>query len=171
MAPRREDLGSWLEGTPAGGAGEEGSTLGLPARGPGSRATLGRRLAGVALDWTLCMAISAAFFPSDRPAALPILAGDPMATLGIFAVSTTVLVGLLGHSIGHRLLGLQVVRLADLPARRAGASRDGGLLRPPGLVTGAIRTILLCLAIPAVIWDSSGRGMHDVAARTVLVRR
>lgn len=170
MAPRREDLGSWLEGTPAGGAGERRSTLGLPSQGSGSRARLGRRLGGVALDWTLCMAISAAFFPSDRPAALPILAGDPMATLAVFAVSTTLLVGLLGHSIGHRLLGLQVVRLANLPSRRAG-SRDGGPLRPPGLVAGAIRTVLLCLAIPAVIWDSSGRGMHDVAARTVLVRR
>lgn len=171
MAPRREDLGSWLEGTPAGGAEQRGSSLGLPAQGPGSRATLGRRVAGVALDWTLCMAVSAAFFPADRPAVLPILGGDPMATLVIFALTTTVLVGFLGHSIGHRLLGLQVVRLADLPTRRTGSAADAEGLRPPGLLTGAVRTVLLCLAVPAVVWDSSGRGMHDVAARTVLVRR
>lgn len=125
----------------------------------------------MALDWTLCMAISAAFFPADRPAVLPILGGDAMATLAIFAVSTIVLVGFLGHSIGHRLLGLQVVRLADLPARRSGSTGATEGLRPPGLLTAAIRTALLCLAIPAVVWDSSGRGMHDVAARTVLVRR
>jgi len=34
-----------------------------------------------------------------------------------------------------------------------------------------IRTVLLCLFIPAVIWDRDQRGMHDRLAGTVLVRR
>jgi hypothetical protein len=33
------------------------------------------------------------------------------------------------------------------------------------------RTALLCLVIPAVIWDTDQRGMHDRLVGTVLVRR
>jgi hypothetical protein len=32
------------------------------------------------------------------------------------------------------------------------------------------RTALLCIAIPALIWDRDGRGLHDRLARTVEVR-
>ncbi|MCU1514874.1 MAG: hypothetical protein JWO10_1964, partial [Microbacteriaceae bacterium] len=35
----------------------------------------------------------------------------------------------------------------------------------------ALRTVLLSLVIPAVIWDLDQRGLHDKAAGTVLVRR
>jgi uncharacterized RDD family membrane protein YckC len=92
-------------------------------------------------------------------------AADPWATLGVFAVSTAVLVSVLGNTIGHRLLGLRVVPFVD----------DGGVLRPvaaaPGLRAGLVRTALLSLVVPAVVWDRSGRGLHDVAARTLVVRR
>ncbi|PZP04804.1 MAG: RDD family protein, partial [Dermacoccus nishinomiyaensis] len=37
-------------------------------------------------------------------------------------------------------------------------------------LAGAVRTVLLCLAIPAVVTDSSGRGLHDKLAGTVIVR-
>jgi uncharacterized RDD family membrane protein YckC len=30
--------------------------------------------------------------------------------------------------------------------------------------------VLLCLLIPALIWDRVGRGLHDRAAGTVVVR-
>jgi hypothetical protein len=33
-----------------------------------------------------------------------------------------------------------------------------------------VRTVLLCLAIPALIWDADLRGLHDRAAGTMLVR-
>jgi uncharacterized RDD family membrane protein YckC len=33
-----------------------------------------------------------------------------------------------------------------------------------------VRTVLLCLVIPAFIWDRDGRGLHDKAAGTVVVR-
>jgi hypothetical protein len=33
------------------------------------------------------------------------------------------------------------------------------------------RTVLLCLVVPAVIWDRDQRGMHDRLIGTVLVRR
>lgn len=150
----REDLGSWLEGPPTDP--EPASRLGLPVEGPGSPARLSRRVVALLVDWFLSLAVSGLLFPEDD-AARGILAGDPFATLAVFAVSTAVLVGLLGHTIGHRLAGLHVVR-----------PRDG---RVPGPLAGVVRTGLLSLVVPAVVWDRDGRGLHDVAAGTVIVRR
>ena len=82
-----------------------------------------------------------------------------MATLGIFALENLLLVSTVGFTIGHRLLGVQV-RVLGAP--------DGVA---PGFARGAVRTVLLCLVIPAVVWDGDGRGLHDRAAGTVLVRR
>ena len=39
-----------------------------------------------------------------------------------------------------------------------------------GLWRPIVRTVLLVLVIPAVIWDADQRGLHDKAAGTVLVR-
>jgi uncharacterized RDD family membrane protein YckC len=150
----REDLGSWLEGPPTDPADESG--LGLPSTGPGSLAPMARRLLALGVDWFGSLAVSGLLFPEDG-ATRGILAGDRLATLGIFAISSAVLVGLLGHTIGHRLAGLRVMRL-----------RDG---RVPGPVAGAVRSALLLLVVPAVVWDRDGRGLHDVAAGTVIVRR
>lgn len=167
MASRRKDLGSWLEGTPGGSA--ESGRLGLPATGRGSPAGLPRRLIGVAVDWLLSLAVSSVLFPADDAGAMGLLAGAPLATLAVFGASTAVLVALLGHTIGHRLVGVGVVRLRDVTGAVAG---DGAARqRPPGLVAAVVRTVLLCLVIPAAVWDGDGRGLHDVAAGTVIVRR
>jgi uncharacterized RDD family membrane protein YckC len=40
-----------------------------------------------------------------------------------------------------------------------------------GLLGGAIRAFLLCLVIPAVVYDRDRRGLHDKAAQTIVVRR
>ncbi|MDQ1597583.1 MAG: hypothetical protein QOI70_1007, partial [Microbacteriaceae bacterium] len=58
--------------------------------------------------------------------------------------------------IGHLLLGMRVVPVA------------GGWIGPWRPI---VRTLLLSIIIPAVIWDRDKRGMHDRAAGTVLVRR
>ena len=124
------------------------------------------------IDWVLAMAISAAFFPSPDPPSAGLLAGEPLATLAVFGVSTAILVGLLGHSIGHRVAGLRVVRLRDVVEREGSASRRAPeAIPPPPPFSALVRTALLCLVIPAVIWDRAGRGLHDVAAGTVIVRR
>ncbi|HQY34871.1 RDD family protein [Actinotalea sp.] len=172
MSPGREDLGSWLEGTP-GRPVPDGVSGEQAAAGAGVRAGVGRRVAALAVDWVASLAVSALLWPSDAGGVLPLLAGDSMATLAVFAGSTVVLVGLLGHTLGHRLLGLRVVRRPEpsvdpspgvLPVGPAGSPA-------PGLLAAAVRTALLCLVIPAVVWDRSGRGLHDVAARTAIVRR
>jgi uncharacterized RDD family membrane protein YckC len=33
-----------------------------------------------------------------------------------------------------------------------------------------IRTVLLCLVIPPVVYDADGRGLHDRAAGTIVLR-
>lgn len=159
----RKDIGSWLEGSSA-----EPATpgAGLPADGAGSPARFGRRLAALAVDWVACLLISSVFF-HDPHAALPVVSGDSMATLGIFVAENVLLVGLLGHTLGHRLLGLRVRRLV---VREDGtALPDDG--RAPGLGRAAVRTLLLCLVVPPAIQDDEGRGLHDRAAGTAIVRR
>jgi uncharacterized RDD family membrane protein YckC len=141
----RKDIGSWLTGPDTSGISKyPGERLGLPESGPGSIARAGRRILAICIDWGIALLISNYAF-----------AGDPWATLAVFAVEQALLVGTLGYSIGHRILGLHVVRL--------GGAQAGAL---PALV----RTVLLCLVIPAVIFDPDQRGLHDKALNTVLIR-
>ena len=175
MSPGREDLGSWLEGTPGRSVPDGASVHQI-----GERAGIGRRLGALSVDWAASLAVSGLLWPSDAGAVLPLLAGDPMVTLAVFAGSTAVLVGLLGHTLGHRLLGLRVVRGPEAADGSSPVGRARSTVRPadgtgssaaPGLLAAAVRTALLCLVIPAVVWDRSGRGLHDVLARTAIVRR
>lgn len=122
-----------------------GKRLGLPESGPRSIARLGRRIAALTIDWAAAVLISVAFFRYD-----------PLATLGVFAVAQVAFLLTAGGSVGHLLLGMRVV-----PVR-------GGYL---GWWRPFARTALLCLVIPAAIWDIDQRGMHDRAIGTVLVRR
>jgi hypothetical protein len=169
----REDLGSWLQGPPAGGSGQagqagqsaNGTRLGLPAQGRGSLAPLGRRLPALVIDWFACQLIAYAFLPADAVA---------LGTLAIFALENVLLVGTIGTTVGHRLLGIRVRRVA--PSRMLldagdGPAPDAGPDVPPNLLLGLVRSVLLCLVIPAVVWDADGRGLHDRAAATAIVRR
>lgn len=142
----RNDIGSWLTGPDTSGISKyPGERLGLPESGPGSIARAGRRIVAIMLDWGLAILISNFAF-----------GGDSWATLAIFAAEQMILVGTLGYSIGHRIVGIHVVRLGGAPA---------------GLLAGVVRAVLLCLVIPAVIFDPDHRGLHDKAMNTVLVRR
>lgn len=145
----RKDMGSWLQGTDT--SASDGDALGLPADGPGSLAGLGRRVPALLVDWVVCSLIAAAFF-DYRWGGTGITSFAPLL---VFALENLLLVGTVGYTLGHRLLGLQVTRVG------------GGVAGP---VAGAIRTLLVCLVIPAVVWGRDGRGLHDRAAGTVLVR-
>ncbi len=103
-----------------------------------------RRIFAIVIDWTIALLISNFAFGANQ-----------WATLGIFAVEQTLLIGTLGYSIGHRVVGIHVVRLGGGPA---------------GPLAAFVRTVLLCLVIPAVIFDPDQRGLHDKAMNTVLVR-
>ncbi|MEO7069348.1 MAG: RDD family protein [Nostocoides sp.] len=126
--------------------------LGLPADGPGSLAGLGRRILAVVIDWVLSTLVATLVFKVPYGSTGP----GAFAPLAVFAVENFVLVATLGSTVGHRLLGMRVGAL-------------GRATLTPG--QALIRTVLLCLFIPAAIWGKDGRGLHDRAAGTVLVRR
>lgn len=122
-----------------------GKRLGLPETGPRSVGRLGRRIAALAIDGAIADLIAFAFFNYDA-----------WAILAILVILQVVFITLLSGSIGHLLVGLRLVPLA---------SGWIGVWRP------ALRTVLLCIVVPALIWDRDQRGLHDKIAGTVLVRR
>jgi len=146
----RRIIGSWLSGPRAAAQAEgvelgyPGQRLGLPESGPGSVVPFPTRIGAVFVDWALSVVISRGF-----------LSGDEWATLAIFGIANLVLVSTLGAGVGGRLFRIRVARL------------DGSHPAPTAVL---IRTVLLCLAIPALIWDRDGRGLHDKAGGTVVVR-
>ncbi|RBQ20196.1 RDD family protein [Spongiactinospora rosea] len=127
---------------------DRGSGLGLPAKGPGSVASWPRRIGAIMIDWMICTwAIAQGLLR------LPAI-DYPLAGLGVFAVTCLLLIGTMGMTFGMRLTGIRVAAL------------DGGR---PAFVPVVVRTLLLCLAVPALVWDRDRRGLHDRAAGTVVV--
>ncbi|MFD0631503.1 RDD family protein [Catenulispora yoronensis] len=125
-----------------------GRRLGLPQSGPGSMATVGRRLAAVLVDWALAYGM-AYLLVGDR-----LLRTGQFAALSLLAVMYLVGLGISGSTLGMAALGLRV------------GSDQGG---KASLYAVGMRTVLLFLFIPAVIWDADGRGLHDRVARTMIV--
>lgn len=144
----RRDFASWLEGPSSVAPGPQearqrrGERLGLPTEGPGRLAGVGPRLVAFLVDTVLCAA--AAF----------VVMRDQAWTTPLFALEVLVLTALAGGSAGQLLRRLRVVRV------------DG---EPAGWSRATVRTALLLLLIPALIWDRDGRGLHDRLAGTVLV--
>ncbi len=116
----------------------------MPESGPGSAARPGRRILGLLIDWAIATLFSFAFFRDDA-----------WATLGLFALLQCLFIPTIGGSIGHRVVGLRLVALNGTWI---------GLWRP------LVRTVLLCVVVPALVWDSDQRGFHDKVAGTVLIR-
>lgn len=144
--------------------GYRGERLGLPESGPGSLAGFGRRFVAIVIDWVASLLVVRLLFAE-------LTYGSPaygVATLAIFGFEIFVLTWMSGASFGQRLLRCQIRRLDHA----AGGPRPGaaGPVTGTGLVAAGVRTILLCLLIPALIWDRDGRGLHDKAVGTACVR-
>ncbi|MFJ9003618.1 RDD family protein [Streptomyces canus] len=153
---KRDAIGSWLSGPRAAAEdagvdfGYRGQQLGLPEEGPGSIARPGRRLGALAVDWAMSVLIASQLITKSY--------GGPATSnwaLLVFFVMGVLTVGTIGFTPGKRLFGLRVIAL------------DTGRVNP---VRALLRTVLLCLALPALIWDRDGRGLHDRLAKTVEVR-
>lgn len=152
----RHDVGSWIGGPLPEGAGYRGQRLGLPGSGPGSMASTGRRVAALFVDWLASLLITQLLVRGSQAplAGLGDTPAEPFLTLGIFAVQVILLTWLSGASFGQRLVGLRVA----------------GRGRPLGLTAVAVRTLLICVVVPPLIWDADGRGLHDKAVDSVVVR-
>ena len=152
---KRQTIGSWLSGPRAAAEeagvdfGYRGQQLGLPEDGPGSIARPGRRLGALAVDWGISLLIAYGLITDGYGQATSNWA------LLLFFLMSVLTVGTVGYTPGKRLFGLRVVTL------------ETGTVNP---LRALLRTALLCVAIPALIWDRDGRGLHDRLARTVEVR-
>lgn len=153
--------GTWLSGPEVtlrelrGTEGWPGSRLGLPQDGPGSLAAFSGRSFAFFIDIVasaLVAGLVIAFV--EDPSGLQRQA----AAYGVLALEHIVLVALTGQTLGMRLLGYKVLRLAD-PGR------------VPGLVPALLRTLpLLGTAGLLGFFTKDGRGLHDVLAGCVVVR-
>jgi len=125
-----------------------GERLGLPPSGTGSLAGFGIRVLAFLVDSVAANLLAFLVLQSQGPGGLHVL--------GAFGIEVWLLTAFVGASLGHLVCGLEVLRLDH---------------QPVGLWRALIRTGLLCLLVPAAIWDRDGRGLHDKAAGTALVRR
>jgi uncharacterized RDD family membrane protein YckC len=112
-------------------------------------ASFGRRLGALVIDWALCTLVASLLVDDLR--------ANPWPQLGVFVLVYTFFVGLFGQTPGMAVARIRCVSLAD-----------GGAI---GIPRSLLRAVLLAIVIPAVISDGDGRGLHDRAAGSVMVRK
>ena len=109
-------------------------------------APLGRRLSAFAIDCLASYLVATLITRSTYTG---------LWSTVVFFSELVVLGTLTGQSFGMRITGLRVVRTTG---------------RPAGPIPVLVRTALLLLFIPALLWDRDSRGLHDRAAGTLIVR-
>lgn len=147
--------GSWMMGPraalPRSVDGSEdlyrGERLGLPADGPGSLASTGRRAAAMVLDVLSAASVAALFTAPAAPRNWSLL---------VWIVVGVVSVALFSFTPGQAAMGVRVVRV---DARAS-----------VGLVRALTRVAMVFLIVPAVVTDLDGRGVQDRATGTAVVR-
>jgi uncharacterized RDD family membrane protein YckC len=120
-----------------------GERFGLPERGPGSVASMPRRVLALLIDWLLSMLI--AYW----------LTHSQFWTIAVFAVEVYVLTATTGFTVGKRLTGIRAIRT------------NGGLI---GFRWALVRTLILLTVVPPLLTDRDLRGLHDRAADTIVIR-
>ncbi len=130
-----------------------GEKLGLPATGSGSISTGGARLGAFVVD-ALASGLIAALFVHGGSGA----AGRLPQSWSLVPLAIDYLVGTLvaGRTLGMYLFGLRLVRVDRTTA--------------VGPVRIVVRTLLLFLFVPAVVFDRDGRGLHDRLSDTAVVQ-
>jgi uncharacterized RDD family membrane protein YckC len=124
-------------------------TPGAADLAPTETAGFGRRLGALVIDWALCTLVASLLVDDLR--------ANPWPQLGVFVLVNLFFVGLFGQTPGMWLTRIRCISVID-----------GGAI---GLPRAIVRAILLALVIPAVVSDGDGRGLHDRAAKSIMVRR
>jgi uncharacterized RDD family membrane protein YckC len=115
-------------------------------------ASFAHRLLALVVDWLAALLVTWVFTRSHLTYGSQTFS---LVVLGVFGLEVFVLTWLSGGSFGQRILGLHVVAL------------DRG---PLGPWRALYRTVLICLLVPPLIWDRDGRGLHDRAVNSVVLR-
>lgn len=152
-----------MSGPTSPGQGPEqtfrGERLGLPERGEGSLAPLGVRFGALLVDWFLAygfVGLVVALWGPD------LLGGDSLAAVASWAVpliwgaAGVVCVWLFAQTPGQALFGIGTARI-DAEER-------------VGPVRALVRVVFIFFLLPPLIQDADGRGMHDRATGTALIR-
>ena len=151
---------TWLEGPLVPGENEDptklssypGENLGLPREGKGSLAGLFPRMAALLIDWSICYAMAAIITPNTNW-----FGDNATASMIFFIIWRVVTVWLFAQSPGHAIMGIGVARIDDSTQR-------------VGLWRSVVRVIFTIFLLPPVIQDTDGRGMHDRATGTAVIR-
>ena len=169
-----EEKHSWLDGPQIPGEFDNpdklsdypGQALGLAPDGPGSQATLMRRVGGILIDWIISLMIAGAFSMFFGPSEAQIdQFGDsfiawqsflaPYSPV-VFLIIGTVSVWLFARTPGQWMMKMGVARV-DKPSERV------------GFVRAFFRSLLTLFLLPPAITDSDMRGMHDRATGTAVI--
>lgn len=108
-------------------------------------ASWGRRIGALVIDWAACQAVVYALVRGSSHH------GESFYPLGLFFLESGIGVALLGASFGQLLTRVRVRRI------------DG---RPVELLPSFLRSLLVCLVIPPLVFKPDGRGLHDMAVGT-----
>lgn len=116
-------------------------------------ASWARRVLALFVDWFACMLVVMLVIGPGG------WSEDPLSgfyTMGVFVLESTVFTALLGGSFGKLLTRLRVVR-------------SDGSGRPIDLLSALLRSVLIVLVIPPLVFRPDGRGLHDILARSATV--
>ena len=117
-----------------------------------------RRFAALAVDWIASTLVVIAFIGPEAYYAT----GDRVPgiyTLGVFILESTFLTSLAGGSFGKLATRLRVVRWGD-------GGQVGPALDP---ARALLRTLMVALVIPPLVFRPDGRGLHDVLAGSATI--
>ncbi|MCW2601504.1 MAG: domain containing protein [Frankiales bacterium] len=132
-----------------------GSRIGLPKEGPGSVASFSARAIAFMIDIAASALAGGLVIASVHN---PTATDRQLAAYAALFLEHVLLVALTGQTLGMRLLSLKVLRIKDET-------------RPPGFVPALVRTVpLLLTAGLAGFFTRDGRGLHDLAAGSVVIR-
>ncbi|MEO6605736.1 MAG: RDD family protein [Aeromicrobium sp.] len=112
--------------------------------------SLGRRIVALLIDWIVAIfsavAVAGVQYP---PARLSDDASETFIILAFFIGEVALLTGLVGFTIGKRVMKLKVENPAG---------------KPIGIPRALVRTALLSIVLPAIVMNEDKRGLHDLAA-------
>ncbi|EFQ83457.1 RDD family protein [Aeromicrobium marinum DSM 15272] len=111
---------------------------------------MGRRLLALVIDWAVAALTAALLFGVGYPPEIT----ENLVISAVFLVEVGVLTGLIGVSIGKRVMRLGV---------------EGPDSAPIGVPRALLRTALLLTVLPAVVMTEDKRGLHDLAARSRVI--
>ena len=131
-----------------------GAQIGLPQTGPGSLTTAGPRLGAFVVD-ALASSLVAALFVHGRGSTF----ADKLP--GSWSLIPLAVDYLLGSLLAGRTVGMYLFKLRLIRVDRSAAVDPWRIF---------VRTLLLFLLVPALIFDRDGRGLHDRVTDTAVVR-